>query len=144
MACIWSGSPPVHRVTAVAALHEPPTLYTGGSDGSIIWWNLNSSLVKPVIEVPLIACASFYKFRFFKLHFCSFACALRNRMNALNLWCFWLNLLCFLALKVKWMIQSSSIYGFCWEFLALILMCGFMRRRKLVRRYYLVSLLRNM
>ncbi|KAK6137386.1 hypothetical protein DH2020_028858 [Rehmannia glutinosa] len=43
LACIWSGSPPVHRVTAVAVLHEPPTLYTGGSDGSIIWWNLISS-----------------------------------------------------------------------------------------------------
>ncbi|XVF13059.1 hypothetical protein REPUB_Repub08aG0175100 [Reevesia pubescens] len=41
--CIWSGSPPVHRVTATAALTNPPTLYTGGSDGSILWWNLSNS-----------------------------------------------------------------------------------------------------
>ncbi|PQQ16645.1 uncharacterized protein Pyn_26895 [Prunus yedoensis var. nudiflora] len=43
VACIWSGTPPSHRVTAAAALSHPPTLYTGGSDGSIIWWNLHSS-----------------------------------------------------------------------------------------------------
>ncbi|KAJ8526965.1 hypothetical protein K7X08_029442 [Anisodus acutangulus] len=48
IACIWSGSPPVHKVTAVAALNNPPTLYTGGSDGSIIWWNLSSSEITPV------------------------------------------------------------------------------------------------
>ncbi|XP_057802773.1 uncharacterized protein LOC131018061 [Salvia miltiorrhiza] len=56
VACIWSGSPPVHRVTAVAALHEPPTLYTGGSDGSIIWWNINSSLAKPEIRPVAMLC----------------------------------------------------------------------------------------
>ncbi|XVF51412.1 hypothetical protein PTKIN_Ptkin04bG0183300 [Pterospermum kingtungense] len=43
VACIWSGTPPVHRVTATAALNNPPTLYTGGSDGSILWWNLSDS-----------------------------------------------------------------------------------------------------
>ncbi|CAN6579041.1 unnamed protein product [Malus baccata var. baccata] len=43
VACIWSGTPPSHRVTAAAALNQPPTLYTGGSDGSIIWWNLRST-----------------------------------------------------------------------------------------------------
>ncbi|KAL6177315.1 hypothetical protein ACLB2K_048841 [Fragaria x ananassa] len=43
VACIWSATPPSHRVTAVAVLHHPPTLYTGGSDGSLIWWNLRSS-----------------------------------------------------------------------------------------------------
>ncbi|VFQ68018.1 unnamed protein product [Cuscuta campestris] len=43
VACIWSGSPPAHKVTAVAVLNHPSTLYTGGSDGSIIWWNLYSS-----------------------------------------------------------------------------------------------------
>ncbi|KAG5593285.1 hypothetical protein H5410_043799 [Solanum commersonii] len=48
IACIWSGSPPVHKVTAVAALNNPPTLYTGGSDGSIIWWNISSSEITPV------------------------------------------------------------------------------------------------
>ncbi|XP_010247289.1 PREDICTED: uncharacterized protein LOC104590355 isoform X2 [Nelumbo nucifera] len=39
IACIWSGAPLLHRVTATAVLNRPPTLYTGGSDGSIIWWN---------------------------------------------------------------------------------------------------------
>nr|XP_011463926.1 PREDICTED: uncharacterized protein LOC101292709 [Fragaria vesca subsp. vesca] len=43
VACIWSATPPSHRVTAAAVLHRPPTLYTGGSDGSLIWWNLRSS-----------------------------------------------------------------------------------------------------
>lgn len=43
VACIWSGTPPVHRVTATASLNDPPTLYTGGSDGSILWWNLSNS-----------------------------------------------------------------------------------------------------
>lgn len=43
VACIWSGAPPSHRVTATAALAKPATLYTGGYDGSIIWWNLSSS-----------------------------------------------------------------------------------------------------
>ncbi|XP_062026165.1 uncharacterized protein LOC133742501 isoform X1 [Rosa rugosa] len=43
VACIWSATPPSHRVTAAAVLHHPPTLYTGGSDGSLIWWNLHSS-----------------------------------------------------------------------------------------------------
>ncbi|OVA02109.1 WD40 repeat [Macleaya cordata] len=43
VACIWSDSPPLHRVTATAVLNQPPTLYTGGSDGSIIWWNLSSN-----------------------------------------------------------------------------------------------------
>ncbi|XP_059662273.1 uncharacterized protein LOC132308262 isoform X2 [Cornus florida] len=43
VACIWSGSPPVHRVTATAVLNQPPTLYTGGSDGSIVSWNLSAN-----------------------------------------------------------------------------------------------------
>ncbi|CAH9124813.1 unnamed protein product [Cuscuta epithymum] len=53
VACIWSGSPPAHKVTALAVLNHPPTLYTGGSDGSIIWWSLYSSIgsakeIKPI------------------------------------------------------------------------------------------------
>ncbi|KAK8486860.1 hypothetical protein V6N13_026534 [Hibiscus sabdariffa] len=52
VACIWSGTPPVHRVTATASLNHPPTLYTGGSDGSILWWNLSNtdshSEIKPI------------------------------------------------------------------------------------------------
>ncbi|PON39898.1 Regulatory associated protein of TOR [Parasponia andersonii] len=43
VACIWPDTVPSHRVTATAVLNHPPTLYTGGSDGSIIWWNLSSS-----------------------------------------------------------------------------------------------------
>ncbi|KAK9145983.1 hypothetical protein Sjap_005886 [Stephania japonica] len=38
VACVWSDAPPLHRVVATAVLNQPPTLYTGGSDGSIIWW----------------------------------------------------------------------------------------------------------
>ncbi|XP_057968942.1 uncharacterized protein LOC131158232 isoform X2 [Malania oleifera] len=41
VACVWSASPFPHRVTATAVLSRPPTLYTGGSDGSIIWWTLS-------------------------------------------------------------------------------------------------------
>ncbi|XP_042489647.1 uncharacterized protein LOC122069658 isoform X2 [Macadamia integrifolia] len=41
VACIWSGAPPLHRISAAAVLNQPPTLYTGGYDGSIIWWNLS-------------------------------------------------------------------------------------------------------
>nr|XP_043629469.1 uncharacterized protein LOC122600775 isoform X2 [Erigeron canadensis] len=49
VACIWSESPPVHKVTATAVLDRPPTLYTGGSDGTIFWWNLSSDHdIKPV------------------------------------------------------------------------------------------------
>ncbi|CAN8308230.1 unnamed protein product [Cochlearia groenlandica] len=52
VACLWSEAPPSHRVTSTAALTNPPTLYTGGSDGSIIWWSISSSdsisEVKPI------------------------------------------------------------------------------------------------
>ncbi|XP_073051979.1 uncharacterized protein [Primulina eburnea] len=56
VACLWSGSPPVHKVSAVAAIHEPPTLYTGGYDGSIIWWNLISSSEKKEIKPVAMLC----------------------------------------------------------------------------------------
>lgn len=39
---IWSATPPSHRVIAAAVIHRPPTLYTGESDGSLIWCNLHS------------------------------------------------------------------------------------------------------
>ncbi|CAI0414701.1 unnamed protein product [Linum tenue] len=52
VACLWPITPPSHRITAAAVLNHPPTLYTGGSDGSIIWWTLSTSEsnseVKPV------------------------------------------------------------------------------------------------
>ncbi|XP_027342263.1 uncharacterized protein LOC113855028 isoform X2 [Abrus precatorius] len=45
VACIWSGTPFPHNITAVAAFTGPPTptFYTAGSDGSIIWWTLSPS-----------------------------------------------------------------------------------------------------
>ncbi|KAM6588675.1 hypothetical protein CsatA_011280 [Cannabis sativa] len=43
VACIWPDTIPSHQVTATTVLNHPPTLYTGGSDGSIIWWSLSSS-----------------------------------------------------------------------------------------------------
>lgn len=49
IACLWPSSPPSHLVTALIILSEPSTLYTGGSDGSIVWWNLSSpSSLHPV------------------------------------------------------------------------------------------------
>lgn len=52
LACIWSGAPPHHRITAAAVLTRPPTLYTGGSDGSIVWWNLSGTDSGMVIVWP--------------------------------------------------------------------------------------------
>lgn len=43
IACIWSDCPPPHQVTATAVLDNPPTLYTGGSDGTIVCWNIIST-----------------------------------------------------------------------------------------------------
>lgn len=49
---IWPETPPSHRVTAVAVLNNPPTLYTGAADGSVVWWHLSDDLnpkkIKPV------------------------------------------------------------------------------------------------
>ncbi|KAL5551984.1 hypothetical protein UlMin_002160 [Ulmus minor] len=56
VACIWSGTPPSHRVTATAVLDQPPTLYTGGSDGSIIWWNLSSDDSNPEFKPIAMLC----------------------------------------------------------------------------------------
>ncbi|KAG2677173.1 hypothetical protein I3760_12G086400 [Carya illinoinensis] len=56
VACIWSGAHPSHRVTATAVLKQPPTLYTGGSDGSIIWWNLSSTGSNPEIKPIAMLC----------------------------------------------------------------------------------------
>ncbi|GFZ01461.1 transducin/WD40 repeat-like superfamily protein [Actinidia rufa] len=56
VACIWAASPPSHRVTAAAALSHPPTLYTGGSDGSIVWWNTSAtgSNKKEIVPVAML------------------------------------------------------------------------------------------
>ncbi|XP_072984917.1 uncharacterized protein [Typha latifolia] len=49
VACLWPGAAPPHHVTASAVIpHHPAALYTGGSDGSIIWWDLSSSEIRPV------------------------------------------------------------------------------------------------
>lgn len=56
VACIWSGTPLSHRVTAIAVLNQPPTLYTGGSDGSIIWWKLSISDSSTEIEPVAVLC----------------------------------------------------------------------------------------
>ncbi|KAF8380163.1 hypothetical protein HHK36_027646 [Tetracentron sinense] len=56
VACIWSGAPPLHRITATAVLNEPPTLYTGGSDGSIIWWNLSTNKSNQEIRPMAMLC----------------------------------------------------------------------------------------
>ncbi|WCJ26372.1 Transducin/WD40 repeat-like superfamily protein [Euphorbia peplus] len=56
VACIWSGAPPIHRVTATAVLNQPATLYTGGSDGSILWWNLSFSDSKSEIKPVAMLC----------------------------------------------------------------------------------------
>lgn len=49
---IWPETPPSHRVTAVAVLNNPPTLYTGAADGSVVWWRLSDDhspkKIKPV------------------------------------------------------------------------------------------------
>ncbi|KAK4262814.1 hypothetical protein QN277_028322 [Acacia crassicarpa] len=56
VACIWSGTPPSHRVTAVASFGQPPSFYTGGSDGSIIWWALPDSYSSPEVKAVGILC----------------------------------------------------------------------------------------
>lgn len=56
VACIWSGAPPYHRITAAAVLTRPPTLYTGGSDGSIVWWNLSGTDSDPEIKPIAMLC----------------------------------------------------------------------------------------
>ncbi|KAJ4949954.1 hypothetical protein NE237_026786 [Protea cynaroides] len=56
VACIWSGAPPLHRITAAAVLNQPPTLYTGGYDGSIIWWNLSGDQSNQEIHPVVMLC----------------------------------------------------------------------------------------
>ncbi|KAK7399165.1 hypothetical protein VNO78_10341 [Psophocarpus tetragonolobus] len=60
VACIWSGTPFPHGVTAVAALTEPPTpsFYTAGADGSIIWWtwSFSNSTSPPVVKAVGVLC----------------------------------------------------------------------------------------
>lgn len=48
IACIWSDCPPPHIVTAAAVLDSPATLYTGGSDGTIVCWNISTTVSNTV------------------------------------------------------------------------------------------------
>uniref|UniRef100_A0A7N1A0C9 Uncharacterized protein n=1 Tax=Kalanchoe fedtschenkoi TaxID=63787 RepID=A0A7N1A0C9_KALFE len=54
VASLWPLDSPIHqKVTATAVLNNPQTLYTGGSDGSIIWWNIDDSN-QEIIPVALL------------------------------------------------------------------------------------------
>ncbi|CAL9771655.1 unnamed protein product [Musa acuminata subsp. burmannicoides] len=50
VASLWPAAPPPHHVTAAVALpHPAAALYTGGSDGSIVWWSLSAGReIRPV------------------------------------------------------------------------------------------------
>lgn len=84
VACLWwRGAPPLHRVTASAALNRPPTLYTGGSDGSIIWWNLSNDqkASKPIRAREFLSL--FFIFLFIcRGLFCDFHGSLTKQRNA--------------------------------------------------------------
>ncbi|CAN6485798.1 unnamed protein product [Victoria cruziana] len=54
--CLWSASPPSHNITATAVLEGSQSIYTGGSDGNIIWWRVRSS---PASAVPRMDVKSF-------------------------------------------------------------------------------------
>ncbi|XP_031386735.1 uncharacterized protein LOC116200150 [Punica granatum] len=57
VACVWSGTPPsLHRVAAAAVLAHPPTLYTGGADGSIFWWNISGTDSQPELKPIAMLC----------------------------------------------------------------------------------------
>ncbi|KAF7828220.1 WD repeat-containing protein 7 [Senna tora] len=56
VACIWAGTPPPHRVTAVTAFSQPPIFYTGGSDGSIIWWAFSDNNSNPEVKAVGMLC----------------------------------------------------------------------------------------
>ncbi|KAI8546278.1 hypothetical protein RHMOL_Rhmol07G0104800 [Rhododendron molle] len=56
VACVWSSSPPPHRVTAAVSLSQPPTLYTGGTDGSIVWWNISPTDANQEIKPVAMLC----------------------------------------------------------------------------------------
>ncbi|KAL8138888.1 hypothetical protein V2J09_004889 [Rumex salicifolius] len=58
---IWPEVPPIHRVTAVTVIHQPPTLYTGAADGSVVWWSISGDDshkdIKPVALLCGHTCA---------------------------------------------------------------------------------------
>uniref|UniRef100_A0A6V7QVU9 Uncharacterized protein n=1 Tax=Ananas comosus var. bracteatus TaxID=296719 RepID=A0A6V7QVU9_ANACO len=52
VACLWPSAPPPHRVTAAASASASASaaaaLYSGGSDGSLVWWDLSDPEIRPV------------------------------------------------------------------------------------------------
>lgn len=54
MQALWA-APPLHQVVATAVLNDPPTVYTGGSDGAIVWWKLSSPPSSPQMEIWPVA-----------------------------------------------------------------------------------------
>ncbi|KAG9445500.1 hypothetical protein H6P81_011628 [Aristolochia fimbriata] len=57
LACLWPDVPPIRgKITASAVLKEPSTLFTGGSDGSIISWRLSNNQSNPEIWPTALLC----------------------------------------------------------------------------------------
>lgn len=54
MQALWA-APPLHKVVAIAVLDDPPTVYTGGSDGAIVWWKLSSPPSSSQLEIWPVA-----------------------------------------------------------------------------------------
>lgn len=54
MQALWA-APPLHQVVATAVLNDPPTVYTGGSDGAIVWWKLSSLPSSSHLEIWPVA-----------------------------------------------------------------------------------------
>lgn len=40
MQALWASTPPQHDVVAMVAVHNPPSLWTGGTRGEIVYWKL--------------------------------------------------------------------------------------------------------
>ncbi|KAJ0962927.1 hypothetical protein J5N97_028049 [Dioscorea zingiberensis] len=69
IACLWPPSPPTHQATVAVALGSPSAFYTGGADGSLVWWLLSnpSPEIRPIALlcghtapiVSLIPCDSY-------------------------------------------------------------------------------------
>ena len=47
---LWASTPPAHQVMVMVALKNPPSLWTGGSRGDIIYWKLPPPLHPPQVQ----------------------------------------------------------------------------------------------
>ncbi|KAL9242797.1 hypothetical protein vseg_016761 [Gypsophila vaccaria] len=52
---IWPQTPPSHRVTAVVADDDPPSIYTAAADGSIFWWHFSGDSSTKLIPVAMLS-----------------------------------------------------------------------------------------